>query len=199
AASDIAGVGGRRDQRHRLKRILRLVARVVSVGIKQRDQSALGRGLRAIAGGQSRTAPDREAADLPAPPPSRRRPGHLANAVCGELFLLTHAQKQQSPRLHLARIMHVGALSRFASKLPGLYERRDHALRAPVDLGENAPFRLLTFKNGDDQRVALNFMKLPRIHLYFHVSPLRNGTYGTNRTYKSYRTHKSYKSYKSHS
>src|SRR5262245_50870668 len=66
--------------------------------------------------------------------------------------------------------MHVGALSRFASKLPGLDERRDHALRAPVDLGENAPFRLLTFKNGDNQRVALNFMKLPRIRLYFHVS-----------------------------
>src|SRR5262245_40297488 len=65
--------------------------------------------------------------------------------------------------------MHVGALSRFASKLPGLDERRDHALRTPVDLGENAPFRLLTFKNGDDQRVALNFMKLPRIRLYFHL------------------------------
>src|SRR4030095_13566612 len=188
-ASNFAGVGARRDQRHRLKRILRLVTRVVFVGIKERDQSALGRALRALAGGQLRTAQDREAAGLLAAQRSRRRPGQLANAVCGELFLLAHAQKQQSPRFHVAWIMHVGALSRFAGKLPGLEERRDHALRAFVDLGENPPFTLLTLKNGDNQRVALYFMKLPRIRFYFHVSPLRNGTY---RSYKSHRSHKSY-------
>src|SRR5262249_37555416 len=66
--------------------------------------------------------------------------------------------------------MHISALARFARKLSGLDERRDHAVRAPVDLGENARFGFLTFKNGDDQRVAFYFMKLSRIRLYFHFN-----------------------------
>src|SRR5262245_431863 len=77
--------------------------------------------------------------------------------------------------------MHVGALARFAAELPCRDERRDDAIRATVDLGENAPFRLLTFKNCDGQRVALYVIKLPRIRLYFHVSARRMGPIGLMR------------------